>query len=101
MSRAIINPAPIKILDEPTASLDPLSESNLYSQFEKIIDGKTSIFISHRLGSIKLADEIIVFEEGELVEQGSHAELICREGIYCELYKSQMSWYQKGREVRS
>lgn len=94
LARTIINPAPIKILDEPTAALDPLSESHLYEQFEKIIDNKTSIFISHRLGSIKLADDIFVFDGGTIVEEGNHKMLMSKKGIYAEMYTSQLEWYQ-------
>lgn len=94
LARTIINPAPIKILDEPTAALDPLSESHLYEQFEKIIDNKTSIFISHRLGSIKLADEIFVFDDGRLIEEGSHEMLLSEAGKYARMYNSQLEWYQ-------
>ena len=94
LARSIINQAPIKILDEPTAALDPISESNLYAQFEKIIADKTSIFISHRLGSIKLADEIFVFDEGSVVENGDHETLMAKKGVYAKMYESQLEWYQ-------
>ena len=94
LARTILNPAPIKILDEPTAALDPISESQLYEQFEKIIDNKTSIFISHRLGSIKLADEIFVFDNGTIVEEGNHEILMSKNGKYAKMYTSQLEWYQ-------
>ena len=99
LARTVINPAPIKILDEPTASLDPISESRLYGQFEKIIDNSTSIFISHRLGSIKLADEIFVFDGGTITEKGSHEMLMSKNNIYANMYKSQLEWYQTNTEV--
>jgi len=99
LARTILNPAPIKILDEPTAALDPLSESRLYEQFEKIIQNRTSIFISHRLGSIKLADEIFVFDKGCIVEAGSHEKLMVQGGKYAEIYNSQLEWYQQEQEV--
>lgn len=98
LARTIINPAPIKILDEPTAALDPISESHLYEQFEKIIDNKTSIFISHRLGSIKLADEILVFDQGSVIEQGSHDMLMGEAGKYAMMYNSQLEWYQSSNQ---
>lgn len=94
MARALINPAPVLILDEPTAALDPISESNLYGQFEKISQGKTTIFISHRLGATKLADTIFVLENGRIAEVGSHEMLMERNGIYTKMYESQRSWYQ-------
>ena len=94
LARTLINPAPIKILDEPTAALDPLSESRLYEQFETLMKGNTSIFISHRLGSIKLADEILVLDSGRLIEQGSHLELMALRKHYANIYESQLKWYQ-------
>ena len=94
LARTLINPAQIKILDEPTAALDPLSESRLYEQFEGIIENKTSLFISHRLGSIKLADEILVFDKGCVVEIGSHDDLMNSGRKYAQMYASQLSWYQ-------
>ena len=93
MARAIINPSPLRILDEPTAALDPISESNIYEKFEEISRGGTTIFISHRLGSTKLADEIFVLGNGQVLEKGSHNELINKNGIYTEMYESQKGWY--------
>ena len=98
LARTIINPAPIKILDEPTAALDPLSESRLYEQFEKMIQNRTSILISHRLGSIKLADEIFVFDKGNVAEAGTHEQLMKQKGKYADMYNSQLEWYQHGQE---
>lgn len=98
LARTLINPAPIKILDEPTAALDPLSESHLYEQFEKMIHGKTTIFISHRLGSIKLADEILLFDDGKLVEFGNHSKLMAQSSHYSQMYQSQLKWYQNKEE---
>ena len=94
MARAILNPAPLRILDEPTAALDPLSESKLYEEFEQISKEKTTLFISHRLGSTKLADEIFVIGDGRIIENGSHTELMNLGGIYAHMYESQRSLYQ-------
>ncbi|NGP45145.1 ABC transporter ATP-binding protein [Bacillaceae bacterium SIJ1] len=94
MARAIVNPAPLRVLDEPTAALDPLSESDLYERFEEISRDKTTIFISHRLGSTKLADEIFVIGDGRMIEHGNHKALMQLGGIYAEMYESQRSWYQ-------
>ena len=94
MARALVNPAPIRILDEPTAALDPLSESKLYEEFELLSKDKTTLFISHRLGSTKLADEIFVIGDGRILEHGSHEELMQRSGIYADMYEKQRSWYQ-------
>lgn len=94
IARSLISSAPVKILDEPTAALDPISESQLYSEFEKLMGGKTTVFISHRLGSTKLADEILVIDDGKIKERGSHEELMALEGEYCQMFESQRRWYQ-------
>ena len=95
MARALMSPSPIQILDEPTAALDPISESRLYEQFGEISKGRTTIFISHRLGSTSLADEIFVLKNGGVFEAGTHQELMKRRGLYAEMYESQRSWYQE------
>lgn len=94
MARTVFSPSNIKILDEPTAALDPIAESKLYEKFKDISDGYTSIFISHRLASTQLADVIFVLEQGKIVEQGSHNELMDLKGCYFNMYESQRSWYQ-------
>lgn len=93
MSRAIVSSASCIILDEPTAALDPISESDVYRRFEEISKGETTIFISHRLASTKLADEIFVISNGRIVEKGSYTELMNINGIYAEMFESQKSWY--------
>lgn len=93
MARSIISKAPLRILDEPTAALDPISESNVYEKFKEISRGGTTIFISHRLGSTKLADEIFVIGNGTIIEKGSHEELMNIKGSYEKMYESQRSWY--------
>jgi len=95
IARSIVNPAPLRILDEPTAALDPISESQVYAQFEEISRGQTTIFISHRLGSTKLADTIFVLDGGRLAEQGSHRELMDRNGLYAEMFVTQAEWYSQ------
>lgn len=94
IARSLMSRAPIKILDEPTAALDPISESQVYSGFENLMQNKTTIFISHRLGSTKLADEIFVIDDGRVVEHGTHNELIEIRGQYAEMFEAQRSWYQ-------
>ncbi len=94
MARSLINPAPVQILDEPTAALDPISESKLYEEFEHISKGRTAIFISHRLGSTKLADKIYVLKDGSVLESGRHSELMEQNGLYRQMYESQKSWYE-------
>ena len=93
MARSIISSASLRILDEPTAALDPISESNIYEEFKKISKSGTTIFISHRLGSTKLAKEIFVLGNGTIIERGSHEELMKADGVYAEMYDSQRSWY--------
>lgn len=94
IARSIVSNAPIHILDEPTAALDPIAESQIYSDYEKISRGRTTLFISHRLGSTKLANEIFVVDNGKIKEQGSHEELMKVNGIYREMFDSQKEWYQ-------
>ena len=99
IARSLYSRAPIKILDEPTAALDPISESQIYEEFEKLMHGKTTVFISHRLGSTKLADEILVIDDGKISERGTHAALMKVGGQYAVMFKSQRSWYaEKGME---
>lgn len=94
IARSLISRAPIKILDEPTAALDPIAESVFYGELDKLMKGKTAIFITHRLGSIKLADEILVIGNGQMIECGTHDELLEKGGEYAEMFDSQRNWYQ-------
>ena len=94
MARCLMSPAPVQILDEPTAALDPISESRLYGEFERISRGRTTVFISHRLGSTGLADQIFVLQDGRVAESGSHGELMALQGQYAKMYESQKSWYR-------
>ncbi len=94
IARALYNPAAVQILDEPTAALDPVAESGIYEMFGKISAGKSTIFITHRLGAARLADEIIVVDGGKVAEKGSHEKLLSRNGIYASMYEAQRSWYQ-------
>lgn len=94
ISRAMIRDAEIVIFDEPTSSLDPIAEVNIYYDLNELTDNKTSIIISHRLGVTKFCNKIIVMKEGKIVEIGNHDELMNLEGEYAYLYKTQVSWYQ-------
>ena len=94
LARAIISPAPVRVLDEPTAALDPVSESHMYELFSEISKDTLTILISHRLGSTKIADEILVFDEGAVTERGSSDELLNKKGLYFEMFEQQRSWYQ-------
>ena len=93
MARSFVSPTPLKILDEPTASQDPVSESLIYQHYREISKECTTIFISHRLGSTKLADIIFVLCKGKIAEQGNHANLMENGGLYTKMYESQAEWY--------
>jgi ATP-binding cassette subfamily B protein len=93
IARSLVSHAPVTILDEPTAALDPVAESEVYELFGKISKGKSTIFITHRLGAARLADEIFVIADGHVAEWGSHQELIAKAGIYAEMFESQRGWY--------
>lgn len=94
MVRALLRPAKVRILDEPTASLDPKMESEIYSLFKQMTEKTLTILISHRLGFSKLADQIIVFDNGTICEQGKFGELMENKGIFYKMYEEQRSWYQ-------
>ena len=94
LARALYKDAPFVLLDEPTASLDPLSEYEIYSGFDAMTGNKTAIYISHRLSSCRFCDDIAVFHEGRLVQRGSHEELLKDEqGKYYELWHAQAQYY--------
>lgn len=93
MARTLVSRAPFYILDEPTAALDPIAESKMYSQYADLSRNKTTIFISHRLGSTRLADEILVLDHGTIAESGSYQELMQAQGLYAEMFDAQRSWY--------
>ena len=94
IARALYKDAPFVLLDEPTASLDPLSEYEIYSGFDAMVGNKTAIYISHRLSSCRFCNDIAVFHEGSLVQRGSHEELLRDEkGKYYELWNAQAQYY--------
>lgn len=93
IARILYNPAHMRILDEPTAALDPVAESEVYRMFGQISAGQSTIFITHRLGAARLADDIIVLDGGRVAEQGSHEALLSAGGIYAEMFEAQRSWY--------
>ncbi len=82
------------ILDEPTAAIDPYEETRIYNRFAEIARDKSAVIVTHRLGSVKLADRILVMKDGEAVQMGTHEELIAREGGYKRLYEAQEQWYK-------
>ena len=94
IARALYKDAPFIILDEPTAALDPIAEAEIYGKFDEIAGDKTAIYISHRLSSCKFCDEIAVFHEGAVIQQGTHASLVADEsGKYYELWHAQAQYY--------
>mgnify|MGYP003292902541 CR=1 FL=1 len=97
IARALYKNAPFIILDEPTAALDPIAEAEIYAKLNEIIDDKTAVYISHRLSSCKFCDEILVFHEGKMIQQGSHEVLLAEDqGKYYELWQAQAQYYQVG-----
>lgn len=94
IARALYKDAAILILDEPTASLDPKAEEEIYTSFFRIAEHKTTIFVSHRLAASTIADHIAVFQKGEIIEYGSHTDLIEGKGVYAEMYDKQSQLYR-------
>lgn len=94
IARSLARPSALRILDEPAAALDPVAESELYADFERLTTGATTLLITHRLGATRTADVILVLDGGRIVEAGSHAELMGEKGLYCRMYESQRYWYE-------
>lgn len=94
LARALYKGAPLMILDEPTAALDPLAEAEVYKKFQEITKDKTAVYISHRLSSCRFCDEILVLDQGALVQHGSHEELLAQQGgRYQALWEAQAQYY--------
>lgn len=81
------------VLDEPTAAIDPIEEAKIYRKFAEISKDKTAVIVTHRLGSVHMADRIIVMDEGKIVDMGVHEELMEKKGLYYEMYQAQAKWY--------
>lgn len=95
LARALYKNAPFVVLDEPTAALDPLAEAEVYEMFNRVVEYKTSIFISHRLSSCRFCDKIAVFDHGQIVQHGSHKELVeDKDGKYYSLWRAQAQYYE-------
>lgn len=103
MARALYKNAPVLVLDEPTAALDPIAENEIYLHYRDMTKGKTSLFISHRLASTQFCDRILFLDGGKIAEEGTHDELISNGGEYAKLYEIQSCWYRddyKGGEQK-
>lgn len=94
IARALYKDAPIVILDEPTSALDPISEYEIYTKFDELVDQKTAIYISHRMSSCKFCDNIIVFDKGKIIQQGNHETLLDSiDGLYFKMWSAQAKHY--------
>ncbi len=98
LAKALYKNAPVIVLDEPTAALDALAEYNLYKNFNEMIGDKTAVYISHRLSSTRFCDSIAMFKAGELVEYGTHEELLAKKGAYAEMFEIQAQYYRNHPE---
>lgn len=95
LARALYKEAAVIVLDEPTAALDPIAENELYMKYSALTSGKTSIYISHRLASTRFCDKIVLIENGEIMEVGSHDELIKQGGQYAYMFDLQSHYYKE------
>lgn len=95
LARALYKDAPILLLDEPTAALDPIAENDIYHKYNSMTNGKTSVFISHRLASTRFCDRILLLDKGRIIEEGTHESLILSNGEYAKLFNVQKKYYQK------
>ncbi len=96
LARAYLRDAALLVLDEPTSALDAVAEQEVYRQFTTAAGGRTAVLISHRLGSARLADRVVLLGGGRVVEEGAHDALLAREGAYAQLYRAQAAWYGQG-----
>lgn len=93
IARAVYRDAPIVILDEPTAALDPVAEYEIYNRFHELVNNKTTIYISHRMSSCRFCDRIVVIGDKTIKEEGTHDNLMNKGGIYAQLFETQARWY--------
>jgi len=94
LARAYLRDAQILVLDEPTASLDAKSEQEVFRQFAELTQNKLSLLISHRFSTVRMADRIVVLEDGRIAEEGRHDQLMAREGRYAQMFDMQASSYR-------
>ena len=98
LARALYKQTPVVILDEPTAALDPIAENSLYESYDEIMKNQTTVFISHRLASTRFCNRILLIENGKIVEEGTHDQLLKKGGIYSKLFETQAKYYREGKE---
>jgi len=99
LARALYKNSPVLILDEPTAALDPIAESELYERYNELSYGRTSVYISHRLASTRFCDSIILIDNKTITERGTHYELMQQGGKYAELFEIQSKYYKREVEL--
>lgn len=98
LARLLYKDSPIVVLDEPTAALDPIAESDIYQRYHELTAGKSAVFISHRLASTRFCDRILLIEDGRIAEEGTHEELLANGKRYTELFELQSRYYQRSEE---
>ena len=98
IARSLYKDSKVVILDEPTAALDPIAEYEIYQHFNMLVEGRTSIYISHRLASTRFSNNIIVLDKGEIVENGNHIALMKKNGLYSEMYNMQAEYYNNSAQ---
>jgi ATP-binding cassette subfamily B protein len=95
LARAFFRDAEIVILDEPASSLDALAEAKIFQKFRELVKDRSAVLISHRFSTVLFADHIYVFNRGEIIEHGTHAELMAQNGHYAEMFQAQADPYQQ------
>ena len=93
IARGLYRASGLIVLDEPTAAIDPLEETRVYKRFAELSRGKTAVIVTHRMGSARIADRIVVMRGGVIDDMGTHEELMARGGLYADLVAAQAGWY--------
>ena len=99
LARALYKNSPVVILDEPTAALDAVAESKLYSDFDRLIGGKTAVYISHRLSSTQFCNNVAMFKDGHMIEYGTHKSLMEKKGEYANMFQVQSHYYTEDESI--